>query len=654
MPQPTPTDGEADLVTLEELVNQESGNVTTRKGGVYPSINQRGADAQTNIETSVRSLYNPEAFADEAAVLADTDLPNGSHAYAQDTGVVYRKDAAGNWFETELTVNSRQIERNAVSASVEIFSVGGLAETVESPTGQVHRYTAQDGTISGYTAPDDGVFTAGEYETRGVPGPYSNRIRQHVFKLEATTGSIIDEVANIWRQLSSGPYDAKFLRQIAAGEIEVSRNNEKHRLHYRTANRIGGAGVVRGTIHIGQSLNLAHKDNGAVSILLNEDPVAPLNVNYGGAGMFDSSAFDGLDRGPRVLQVEPAGSNKNVALDTGQLANVVSLRESLHADSRTYYGTECSSLAHALLAQHYERETIHICAVIGSGSTEIAAFEKNSVVGAHYANALLVAQAMEDYATSIGRDCEIDVIWCQGEEDNSLGTPIATYKTALTGIATDLETDITAITGQTVFNFLVKQTTELEGGELAMAGIAHAELMIAGTVKGLATYPIKPGASGAVHMMPATYLPWGSAAAYELAACYDDPTRKPTHTTFDSKSGDTATFNIVGGSGAGYKFDTTTIDNAVDGNYGYTASDDSGSLDVLDMSIAGGVLTIQHDRTITGTLNWGFGIEHATGGASLMPRGPAPRVNIRDGSDWTCPQTGQVISGWMIQHKGSN
>ena len=550
----------------------------------------------------------------------------------------------------EQAINFRGPHINGIAAG--LYDAAGNVTQASTVFGFTIGYGGQDST--GVVAPSSGQFKDGQTNSG-----FSGLSRQHVFRLDAIEGTPGD-TAHQWRQLSFGPYDTQFVSESTAGDVNVTRNGLTKVVKYRTSGLLGGLDKIIHIIILGQSLSLGWKDTGTpssnfpVPILNNADPVAPLQEGLRGAAMFAPAG--GPDSGPRPLQQLPVPGAKNVALDTDRLATLVSLREMTHLGDDTFFETCASPIAAELLGGHLAQNTIVLVSVIGTGSTSISEFEKGSVTGAQFANAMACVTAAKTFADLWGRDLESHVVYCQGEQDNTDGTTIAAYKTALTGIASDFDTDITAITSQSDFHFIVQQTSQAPSGtnELGDAGKAQAELMIAGTVAGVPSYPMLPGGAS-THIWPSTYMPWGTATGYELAQLMDAPTRKPTHAVFASKAGAVATFTLSGGSGAGYQFDTDTIPNAPDGAYGFTATDDNGAMTVSSMAISGTTLTVTFDASIVGTLNWKFGIDNYQSGVTAkLPNTNAPRVNIRDGSDIQCRMTGQFNTGWMIQHEGSN
>lgn len=178
-------------------------------------------------------------------------------------------------------------------------------------------------------------------------------------------------------------------------------------------------------VFLGQSFTQGHTDTAA-------EPVPPWRGNvHERAWMFDSSAYDGIDRGPRVLQVAPLAGNKGVVVDSVQFAKRVPLHGSTHAGDGNRAQTAAETCAAALLGQHLHHEDQVHCVVIGTGSTPSADFMPTT---AHYQS---VQKAIDAGADFVARQNAVvgNSTASQFTADTTLGSNVLTNVSSTAGLA---------------------------------------------------------------------------------------------------------------------------------------------------------------------------------------------------------------------------
>ena len=453
------------------------------------------------------------------------------------------------------------------------------------------------------------------------------------------TGRSVDQVwlrrsPAVWRPISYGHLPARLVSaDTVAGSAAIVRDGAAAVLRWRPA-PLGSGGVLRHVLIMGQSLAMGHVDAGVTERRPYwRDPVLPER-----AWQFADAA--GVQRGPRPLQVAPLGGNKAVPLDPAQIARLEPLRGARHADNAQYCQTAGETAAAALLGQHLHPDDHVLVSVIGSGSTAIADFGPAST---HYANAQAVITAAAAQATARGLSLVTYLVWSQGEEDTTVGTDKAAYKAAWKVIRDGIAARVVSV-GGTFGGTVLHQTLERTGTPaqvLGMATYAHAELITEGEALGVMPSTCPPYYSGSTHLLPLTYLPLGSATAYEIARLIAGGSpATPRVASAVLTNATTITCTLAGGNGS-YQADTT---QAADATLGIRVVSAAGDLAIAGVAISGATLTI----TISAATDIAdapvvrLGLHDA--GASQS------RVSIRDTSGWTCGATGSVVSGWMPHH----
>lgn len=490
---------------------------------------------------------------------------------------------------------------------------------------------------------------------------------------------------NVKVPLTGGDKPASLVSYSIASSIGtavVARAGLEQKVKWRV-NRIGSALGVRPRklyliLHWGQSLNLAFADT-------DQEPIAPWRGDVSEhAFMFDSSAFDGIDRGPRPFQLTPTASYKTTEIDDVQFSKIVPLHEDTHGLNGVHAMSSAGPCAFALHHQHIAWEDVSISTVIGTGATNIAYFIPDSAYAAavgtgteaaklalstaHFRSmikAIVAAKARVDAYNAINPSSpimELEVITTsqQGEEDNSIGTSATTFKNHYASILAGLKAKILNL-GGVYRGHIFAQTMQVPlvpGGIVAMATTAQADMARAGSHGGVNTYclpiyPMLPGGNQ-THLWPRTYYSIGSGFAYYIAeirrGAYN-PTLFVADGAAVLSGGNTITCTVSGGTGD-LTVDTTTIPNTADGKYGLTAVDDLGALTIASVAVSGNqvVVTLSGTTDLTKHPKIRFGMA----GVGQLPTSTAPRVNIRDTgvtSEWPCAFQGNIVSGWLIAHE---
>lgn len=474
----------------------------------------------------------------------------------------------------------------------------------------------------------DQVAAVGGVEVRAAAGSITGRSVEQLF-LRRSEGVFVP--------LTGGPSPVKLLdADEVGGMATISRGGVVQSLKWR-ATPVSTGDVLHLVLVMGQSLAQGHQDSGvADAIPLWRDLVAERAWQF--------QAGDGIQRGPRVAQYRPVGSNKAIVLDAAQIDRIEPLRGARHANDAQYAQTACETAALALLGQHLHRNDHVLCAVIGTGSTAIADFGPASQ---HYANAQAVIASAADVAAALSLNLRVWLVWNQGEEDNSVGTAQAAYQSAWLAIRNGLSAYAVS-EGGTFGGTVIQQTLQRPSGATGMATLAHAALIEAGEALGVPA--IAMGASpysGSTHLLSETYLPLGSATGYEISRMIAGGTPRTPHVGAGGAVLTTGTqidCIISGGTGA-FVFDDTL---PADATRGIRVVNSGGAVPISAVALTGeNTLRITLGASILiGTApKVQFGLHGATANQS--------RVSIRDTSGWPCPVTGRIVSGWMMHHEVS-
>lgn len=479
----------------------------------------------------------------------------------------------------------------------------------------------------------DLVADIGAVDIRQAPGVVTGRNLDQLF---------LRRSSSVYTPLTFGPTPARLLSaDITTGVASVRRGGSTQAVKWRTT-AISAANVMHLMLVMGQSLGQAFIDTGVTEKIAPwRDPVADRAWQF--------RAGDGIQRGPRPLQVIPNSGNKNVQIDSAQLQYLEPLRGANHAYYDQNGQTTHETLAAALLGQHLDHRAHVLGACVGTGSTAISSFAPAT---AHYLSAQAVITAAAAQAAAMNCTLKVWLIWNQGEQDNTDGTAQATYEAAWIAIRDGLSAH-TVSAGGTFGGALIQQCLLWGSGVPGMATLAHANLMLTGEAMGITPKPMAPGWSTAVHLLPLTYLPLGCSTAYEIARAIAAGSQVPpvrvaagdAHLTTSTQIDCT----ISGGSGS-YVFDTTTMVADPEGKYGVRVWDTSGEVTVSAVALTSATnlrITLAAPVLLANSPRVEFGLD----GVSYQPLDASARVNIRDDSAWPCGATGQIVSGWMIHHK---
>lgn len=476
---------------------------------------------------------------------------------------------------------------------------------------------------------------ATDVEQRLVAGQITGRVVPQV---------MVKRTDAAWIPVTAGPFGAEIVEIDAdAGAGEVRRGGVVHPVRWRSTPLSDGATMHLALI-VGQSLAQGFTDtspatNGAFDRY-------PAWRDLVGERAWQFKAGDGIQRGPRPFQLAPNFVNRNVSIASTQLETLEPLRGALHAEDEGFAQTTAESLAAALLGQHLHPRDHVLTAIVGTGATAIANF---AVGTAHMASVEAVIAAAAAQATARGKALKVWLIWNQGEQDNSDGTAQAAYEAAWIAIRDHIEAEAIAA-GGTYGGAVIQQCSQRPGGATGMATLAHAALVATGEAVAVPVYPMRPGHSGGAHLFPATYLPLGSATAWAISRLMEAGSTSPYVAAGGATLVNSTTIDCVFSSRDGVmQFDTATIPD--DGQYGVRVSTTGGLVDIdaFEWTGAGTLrLTLAEAVVIGDVPVVRFGL---AGSSALLPGASGPRVNIRDGSEWPCPITGQIVSGWVLQHQ---
>lgn len=447
-----------------------------------------------------------------------------------------------------------------------------------------------------------------------------------------------------WVPVTNGPWGAELVEaDSASGTATVRRKGKVHPVKWRTA-PLGDGATMHLCVIKGQSLAQGFTDttpatNGAFDRY-------PAWRDLVGERAWQFKAGDGIQRGPRPFQLAPNYVNRNVVIAPTQLAALEPLRGALHAEDVGFAQTSAESLAAALLSQHLHARDHVLTAIVGTGATPIADF---GVGTEHMDSVEAVIAAAATQATVRGMALKVWLVWNQGEQDNANGTLQATYEAAWIAIRDHIEAEAIAA-GGTFGGAVIQQCSQRPAGVTGMATLAHAALIADGEAAGVVHYPMLPGHSGAAHLFPETYLPLGSATAWAISRLIEAGSTAPYVATGAATLVNATTIDCVFSNRSGaMQFDTDTIPN--DGSYGIRVDVTGGPIDIdaFEWTGAGTLrLTLGSSVVIGDAPVVRFGL---SGSSALLPGASGPRVNIRDGSEWPCPITGQIVSGWVLQHE---
>jgi hypothetical protein len=477
----------------------------------------------------------------------------------------------------------------------------------------------------------------GGVETRAVIDPQTGRSLNQLW-LRRSEGA--------YTKLTDGPYATSLIGISGPGAATLYRRGAVNAVKWR-ATPIGSAAKDRPRrlylfLGTGQSLRLGHTDAA-------QEPLPAWRGNvHERAYMFDSSAVDGLDRGPRVQVV----FDRNLVVADAQFSRRVPLHGAPHAGNLNHAQTSSEAMGLAFLGQHAHWQDEALFVVIGTGATGVSYFTPGSAHFQSIEKAIDAAAArVAAYNAVSANAMELHVISDaqQGEEDNVLGTSQASYVSQWTAIINGIAAKVAAV-GGTYRGHIFAQCHQVPGSQLTEVGMAtygQAELVRTGIAMAVPVYPMLPGGN-ATHLWPLTYLPLGCSLAYAAAERINgvNPSVYVKETDAKLQPGGTSTLvTITGGTGP-FNFDTTTIPNAADGNYGIRAKDNAGALAVSSVTWSGQrQFMVNHAAT---TLGQAPKLELGTRGTGQLPTATATRLNIRDASAWPCAATGQIVSGWLL------
>jgi hypothetical protein len=528
---------------------------------------------------------------------------------------------------TRVVGSIDRLGRTVKAGAVREFAVSPIARYIAADVdaaGRLVNGTKAD--ASGTTIP------VGAVEERIVYGTVTGRSTRQI-GVRRTPG--------IYVFPSGGPNDVSLI-STGNGSAKIKRNGQIHDLRWRPV-AIDGSPYFDFQLFVGQSNQQGNADTGvAERAVYWRDPVHERGT------MFDSSWIDGLDRGPRPFQLAPMAGNKGVSIDPLQLMRVIPLRGASHAGDEQYFHTAAEGCVHALLGQHLsERARVH-AAVIGTGSTAIASFLPGT---AHMTSIQRAINRAGELAVGMGRILRVTLHWNQGEEDNEIGTTASVYQAALLTIR-DFIRDLVVSLGGVFVGLFVAQC--MQSIATSMAGLAQAALALAGEIVLVPTHAILPGWSGSTHYLPLMHLPLGQSIAYAVAETIATGTlyKAPRVEAGNAKLVNSQTIECApsGGNGA-YQVDTTTIPDAQDAKKGVTVHRAGSPVTIASVLIPSpGKITIATNDAFQVGDVIGFGV-YGAAGAALMPAAAAPRIPMRDTSNWPCGLSGQPISGWFMAHR---
>lgn len=244
----------------------------------------------------------------------------------------------------------------------------------------------------------------------------------------------------------------------------------------------------------------------------------------------------------------------------------------------------------------------------GLGSQSIAQLSKGTVP---YTRFLAQVAAHKALVVASGRTYSVDLVaWIQGEQDCELGTTRAAYLAALLQLQADLDADIKAITGQSnTVRFLLYQTSHKivpSGGAVALAQMdAVKQSSYFHFVTPCWPFP----RYDFVHLVAAGYNWMGKyfgRAAAQIVAQQREPDCMRPLSAFVVNGGTTLTvqFQVPA---APIAIDTTNLANVA--NYGMKVVDDTGTLTLTNIAVAGTAVTMTLDRPLGANARWRLGLD---------------------------------------------
>lgn len=464
---------------------------------------------------------------------------------------------------------------------------------------------------------------------------------------------LMRRAAETWNHLTLGPdgIDEVVSIDSANGKAVVSRNGVERTVTWRVVALVDG-NRVQLIVIVGQSRAVGFIDT---------DDVSDTNVPWRDPvheRCWQFRSADGINSGPRPTPYRTSAGDKDLVIPDEQFEFLEPLRGAHHRNTRTN-GQTCAETAAAMLAgQCLDHHDHVIGCVIGTGATSIVDFLPGTEHMQSVEKAIAAAYAWGREMNNL--DLTVWLVWNQGGEDLLGGMAKATYKTHFLAIRDHLQDFVENHTPlpfiDAVFGGAIIQQSEFRasvGSSIpGMPCLAHAELIAEGEAGGMNSYPYSPGVSGA-HFFPRTYLPFGAATGYEISRgiAAGNAVQPPVHIADGGAvlvNSTTIDVTWSGGNGA-YQFDVNQIANFPDGNYGLSVDDDSGGVGI-DSLVWQNATTLRLTLSRTTSL-----VDNPIVGAGMV--GPSYnglgdidflRVNVRDTSGWTCPITGQVVSGWAI------
>ncbi len=464
-------------------------------------------------------------------------------------------------------------------------------------------------------------------DLRPVPGTVTGRSLDQLF---------LRRSAAVFVPLTGGPDPVALLSaDMASGTATVQRagGGAPQTVRWRPE-PLGDGGAMHLLLAAGQSLTQGHVDSGQPErIPFWRDPVAERAWQF--------QAGDGIQRGPRPLQVRPVSRNRETVIAPGQLTRLEPLRGARHANDPQYAQTSVETAALALIGQHLHHEDHVLGCVIGTGATAIADFAPGA---AHFKSACAVIGAAQAQAAAHHLALRVWLVWNQGEEDNDRGTSQAVWQDTWRAIRDGLR-DRTHTVGGVFGGSVIQQTLQRTAGATGMATLAQAELIAAGEALAVMPVTCPPFYSGRSHLRPLTYLPLGAATGYEISRMIAGGTPVTPHVAAGDAvraAADRIDCRISGGTGRFLFDDTLPCDRA----RGIRVLDPQGRvLPIRATRLAGADrLALTLAEPAPDVALWvEFGLHGTAANTS--------RVSIRDDSGWTCPCTGHVVSGWMMHHR---
>jgi hypothetical protein len=378
---------------------------------------------------------------------------------------------------------------------------------------------------------------------------------------------------------------------------------------------------VRGIFAYGQSLGVGDEARGVISAA---QPYANLMLN---GGLKTGDAVSGMSSlVPMIEQMQAAGG----AVSTVSGETIVS--------SACNYAVRLAIAAGLAMAP---TSMVMAGGAPGLGSQSIAQLSKGTVPYARFLNQVAAQNAL---VVASGRTYSVDLVaWVQGEQNAELGTTRAAYLAALLQLQADLDADIKAITGQTnTVRILLYQTSHKivpSGGAVALAQMdAIKQSPYFHFVTPCWPFP----RYDFVHLVAAGYN-WmgkyfGRAIAQIVAQQREPDCMRPlSATVINGGTTLTVQFQVPA---APIAIDTVNLANVA--NYGMKVVDDTGTLTLTNIAVAGTALTMTLDRPLGANARWRLGLD--TPGTD---NGRATHA-VRDSTTETVSIAGTTYPLWHI------